>query len=161
MRETFTMDDVLNVLIELESKGYSTYMSLSGITDDEKMSTLFSRLAHQELNHKHLYEKILAAHEHAEPIDAEYAAYAGALLKSQVAFLDAPVPADFESGYKMALQLERDTIFFLTELAPILGKHHREELDFLIAEERRHLIILMEHTHSRNHLRSNDGLTQQ
>lgn len=143
MRETFMISDVLNVLISLESKGAENYRQMAELSEDSRLSTLFEALAAREIEHKHIYEHFRNALEF-EAVDVmAYTEYAEALLESQIQFLSAEVPMDFEKGFWMAVQLEKDTIFFLTHLRDLVSSQYQSQVDPLIQEEKGHLVRLM------------------
>ena len=57
MREVFTLEDIFNVMIELETLGHKHYVEMQEMTDDYKLKELFSLLATQEFKHKEIYTK--------------------------------------------------------------------------------------------------------
>ena len=57
MREVFTLEDIFNVMIELETLGNKHYIEMQDMTTDLELKLLFSQLATQELAHKELYTK--------------------------------------------------------------------------------------------------------
>lgn len=145
MRTTFVTEDVLTVLIQLEAMGFNNYTALSTLTTDATLQILFTRLAEQDYNHKCLFEKIRQNTNETVQLDEDYSIYANALLNSHIQFLNTPQPKTFDEGYQIALQIEKDAIFFLNELKPILGNRNNRTLDVIIAEERRHLVSLMQY----------------
>ncbi len=145
MRETFITEDLLNTLIMLETRGNENYMRLAAGARDEKSREMFRTLAVQELKHKAIYEGFKSNLPETEIADAEYLAYVGLLLKKQVPIIgNQTVPEDFEEGFQLAVQLEKETIFFLHEVKGLLLPEQREEVDPLIAEERKHLQYLLD-----------------
>lgn len=145
MRETYGAEDLLNTLISLEIKGNLNYERLAGKAPDEKSRKLFTILAAQELKHKKIYEGFKENLPGSEPVDEEYLTYISLLLKKKIPALKGEeIPTDFEEGFLLAMELEKDTIFFLHEAKMLLGAEQAREIDPLIAEERKHLQYLLE-----------------
>ncbi len=146
MRETFVAEDLLNTLISLEVKGNLNYMRLAEKAPDNKSRELFSILAAQELKHKKIYEGFRDNLPGAEPVDGEYLDYISLLLGKKIpALKDGDVPTDFDEAFLLAVELEKDTIYFLHEAKMLLGHDQSSEIDPLIAEERKHLQYLLEY----------------
>lgn len=57
MREVFSLEDLFNVMIELESMGSVHYSNMKNMTDNSKLIVLFDKLSKQELAHKELYSR--------------------------------------------------------------------------------------------------------
>ena len=55
-QEIFSIEDVINVMIELETCGNEHYLSLSKQTQSEELKNLFLNLANAEQKHKLRYE---------------------------------------------------------------------------------------------------------
>ncbi len=144
MRETFVTEDLLNTLITLEIRGNENYMRLAAHVGDEKSRELFTILAAQELKHKLIYEGFKKCLPATETADADYLAYVALLLEKQVPIIaNQNVPEDFEAGFRLAVALEKETIFFLHEVKGLLGSDQADQVDPLIAEERKHLQYLL------------------
>lgn len=146
MKETMTLEDVLDVLIQLEDTGNAHYRLLAGMAGDGELERLFLLLAEQEKKHQSLYEGYrteLVPFTQEASIDSEYRAYVAALLKETLQFLSVshPVP-DLETGLAVAMQLEKDTLLFLSEMKALLGTSAHEGIDRVIEQERRHLAYL-------------------
>lgn len=145
MRETFVTEDLLNTLITLEIRGNENYTRLAAKARDEKSREMFTILAAQELKHKAIYEGFKSSLPDAETADADYLAYVRLLLEKQVPIIGSPViPEDFEEGFQLAVNLEKETIFFLHEVKGLLLPAQGVEVDPLISEERKHLQYLLD-----------------
>lgn len=145
MHEIFALEDVLNVLIELETLGNKHYTEMASLTDDYELKKFFELLAKQELAHKALYEGYKKQHITFESggITDEYMSYMDTLLKGTVKFLETNSEVkDFETGYHIAINLEKDTLLFLSELKTIIGKDYDEVIDNVMDQERAHLKAL-------------------
>lgn len=145
MSELFSLEDIFNIMIELETLGNKHYLKMKEMTEDIKLKYLFGSLAKAELAHKKLYQDLkveIISFKH-EKVDQEYREYIQALLSQTVKFLDASCSAcDFETGFNIALQLEKDTILFLNELRALVEPSYYETIDRVIKEEQSHLKAL-------------------
>lgn len=145
MQESFSLEDVINVMIELEVCGNEHYLFLAGQTTDESMRKLFLSLANAEKNHKIKYEhfkKDILFFEH-ETVSYEYQNYIISLLKRTIQFLTASIKQNsIEEGVQVAIQLEKDTILFLVELKSMVGQKFSTEMEQIILEEQEHLKLL-------------------
>jgi rubrerythrin len=145
MHEIFALEDVLNVLIELETLGNKHYTEMATLTEDYELKKFFELLAKQELAHKALYTSYKELHIAFESggVTDEYKAYMDSLLKGTVKFLETSNEVkDFESGYNIAISLEKDTLLFLSELKQIIEKSYHEVIDNVMDQERGHLKAL-------------------
>lgn len=145
MRETYVTEDLLNTLIALEIRGNENYTRLSAQSKDEKSRELFGILAMQELKHKAIYEGFKGSLTGTETADADYLAYVELLLEKQVPIIAKRiVPEDYQEGLQLAVELEKETIYFLHEVKGLLGQEQANQVEPLIAEERKHLQYLLE-----------------
>lgn len=145
MQETFSLEDIFNVMIELESLGNKHYVEMQKLTSDLELRELFGILAQQEVAHKALYTKYKAMNIafSAEGADEEYRSYMDALLKGTVRFLaESREIKDFNHGFEIAVNLEKDTILFLSELRRIIAPEYYEAIDGITEQERTHLKYL-------------------
>lgn len=145
MREVFTLEDIFNVMIELETLGYKHYIQMKEMTDDYKLKELFDLLATQESKHKEIYTKYknMNITFESSKVDQDYQAYIESLLKGTIRFLEASKEInDFEHGFDIAINLEKDTILFLTELRRIIDTSYHEAIDNITDQERNHLKAL-------------------
>lgn len=145
MRETFSLEDIFNVMIELESLGNKHYIEMQLLTPDLKLKELFGLLADQEIAHKKLYTKYKNANIafNATDVDDEYFSYIKALLDGTVRFLASSKNIkDFDHGFTIAVNLEKDTILFLSELRRLIDPIYYEAIDGIADQERSHLKYL-------------------
>lgn len=145
MAVQFSLEDLFNVMIELESVGNIQYTRMRDISENPKVKGLFNELAEAELSHKRIYEhlKLKAIHYNVEVVDEDYLAYVKVLLENTIAFIRGvkKIEAD-EQGYDVAVQLEHDTIEFLQTLKKVLDPSFHKTLDDIIAQEEGHLKTL-------------------
>ncbi len=145
MNETFQMEDLLNVLIELETMGNRNYIEMANHTDNPKLHDFFEILAKQELKHKAIYEgykKEFVTFSGSE-ITSEYDAYMKAMLENSIRVLRKVGDVnDLMSSYDMAITLEKDTILLLNEMKRLIPVSRHDEVEKLMDEERAHLKFL-------------------
>lgn len=145
MNETFQLEDVLNVLIELETQGNRNYLFMAQKTDNPKLHDFFEILANQELKHKAIYEgykKEFINFKHSE-VTKEYQEYMGVLLENTIRLLNKSGDInDLQTSYDMAITLEKDTILMLNEFKNLIPESHHGDIDKLMNEERTHLKFL-------------------
>lgn len=145
MSEMFSLEDIFNVMIELESLGNVHYNKMSELTQNAKLKVLFEQLAKAELAHKELYQKFkvdMINFSH-EKVNDEYQEYMDALLSQTVRFLNQSRDIkDFEKGFDVSVQLEKDTILFLNEIRSIVDAGFYEVIDKVIVQEQSHLKAL-------------------
>lgn len=152
MQEVFLLEDVLNVLIQLEGFGNVHYMRLAALTPELEVKKLFNELAKQEKHHQQIYEayKVKYIQFNSSQLSSEYQDYLRALIQSSIQFLSQENAFNtFEQGFGQAVQLEKETILFLTEIKALLPVEHHVEMDALCLEERRHLQFLMKYKKER------------
>lgn len=142
MRELFSLEDIFNVMIELETIGNMHYNKMKDLTKNSKLKILFGQLAKAELAHKDLYLKFKTEiiNFRTEKVTPEYKDYIDALLKQTIQFLDESKDiSEFDKGFKVAIQLEKDTILFLKEIRSIIDTKHHDSIDKIIMQEQDHL----------------------
>ena len=148
MQEIFSIEDVINVMIELETCGNEHYLSLSKQTQSEELKNLFLNLANAEQKHKLRYEnfkKEILNFEH-ENVSDDYEAYMLSLLKQTIRFLnETKIQMNVDEGFLLAIQLEKDTILFLMELKSMIGQQFDADMEQIISEERGHLKLLYQY----------------
>ncbi len=148
MQESFLLEDLMELMIGLETAGGQHYRTMAGLTDDMKLKALFELLAKQEDGHRVLYRKIKAdALPFASVVeDPEYSEYLTLLLKNAFSFMgESEVPFSYEAGYQKAINLEKETLLILSEMERIVLPVFHETLKIVTAEERRHLKYLYEY----------------
>lgn len=145
MQELFSLEDVFDVMIELETLGNKHYLEMEKRTNDYHLKELFSGLAKQEMTHKELYSKYKNRHISFETnqLTLEYKEYMDELLKGTIHFLKGNQEInDFKHGFEIAIQLEKDTILFLGEIKGIIDPTYYAAIDEVLSQERNHLKTL-------------------
>ncbi|MBN2222076.1 MAG: hypothetical protein JW708_07655 [Vallitaleaceae bacterium] len=148
MQEIFSLEDVLNVMISLEKNGSEHYLKMEENSKDLVAKALFSKLAKQEQIHQEIYSKMKEqsiTFVHSE-MEKEYQEYLNSLLEETIRFLQAPlVSFSAETGFEVAIQLEKDTLLLLAELKHIMKGQVTKEIDDIMDQERGHLKALYQY----------------
>ncbi len=145
MQELFSLEDVFDVMMELETLGNQHYLEMEKLTSDYQLKALFNGLAKQEMTHKELYAKYKNLHISFETnqLTLEYKDYMDALLKGTIHFLKGSKEIrDLKQGYEIAINLEKDTILFLGEIRGILDSTYYAAIDEVLNQEKSHLKAL-------------------
>lgn len=148
MSELFSLEDMFNVMIELETLGNIHYTNMKSMTDNIRLKVLFEKLALAELAHKVLYEQFkldIINYKH-EKVDDEYKSYIASLLRQTILFLsESRNVTEFDQGFTVSIRLEKDTILFLNEIRSIVDATYYESIDKIIEQEEGHLKALYEY----------------
>ncbi|KXG76107.1 ferritin family protein [Thermotalea metallivorans] len=143
MREIFTLTDVMNSLIELESIGYEFYSALGEKVEDRPQKELLRQLAEDEKGHEALYRDMkrhLETSDEDLPLEGEYEAYIRALIDQNFFIRKNKIEVkNLDEAFDIAERLEKDTIFLLNELKSVVMEHQRKNIEKIIEEERSHL----------------------
>ena len=144
MAELFVYEDILNTLIELETRGAALYAKLATLADSLEVQKLMLFLSEQEHQHQLFYEglkKQITAHEAASD---EYNAYIEALLDQTYSLLlDAEKEGlAYQLAVKKAKSIEMATLVLLNEFKKMMANSMAEKIELLMDEERRHLRLL-------------------
>ncbi len=145
MQEIFGLDDLLHTLVSLEELGNKLYIALAEKTSDAKAKSLFSFLSEQENMHRERYSAMLDKHEMTLPDDSDYSSYIKVLVESTFSLLQVtPGEKTVAEALSIGMQLEKETILFLSEICAMVGAIQSKPLQDIILQERGHLRILVE-----------------
>lgn len=144
MAELFMYEDILNTLIELETRGVALYSKLADNAATLEVQKLMAFLSGQEHQHQLFYEglkKQLVSH---EVTSEEYNAYIEALLDQTYSLL---LEAEEEGlaynvAIKKAKSIEMATLVLLNEFKKMMAVSMQPKIELLMDEERRHLQLL-------------------
>jgi len=142
--EIFMYEDILNTLIELETRGAALYSKLASTADSLEVQKLMAFLSEQEHQHQLFYEglkKQIIPHESASE---EYHDYLEALLDQTYSLL---LEAEEEGlvyglAIKKAKSIEMATLVLLNEFKKMMDTSMTSKIELLMNEERRHLQLL-------------------
>ncbi|HCZ06289.1 MAG: hypothetical protein PWP37_1098 [Thermotogota bacterium] len=138
------LDQLLNVALKIESKGYSYYSELAQRTEGE-VSDVFQKLAEEERNHAERFKKIFADVSReseggwpSEEILGYLTTYAEVSIFPK---LEEDVPQNLKDAVELALDVEKESIMFYLEVADYVKSPVVTEI---VNEERKHVRTLLQ-----------------
>jgi rubrerythrin len=141
--------DVTELAMELEKNGETFYRRVAEKATSPDTQALFEDLAGQEVIHFKIFEKMFrSVREKPIMTDAEWDMYQDYLESTvQSAFFEGPDKAlavanevaDEQEAIRMAIQFEKETMFFFHDLLDTVPDADRETVEKVIAEEKRHV----------------------
>ena len=152
MTEAFSINEIIELGIQIEFNGRDFYQTLAESEKDEKIRELFLFLKDEEVKHIRFFEKLLEASEdyRSDSYPEEYFAYMNALAGEHV-FTQKDKGKEIAGKIKtaieaidMAISLEKDAIIFYDGMKKIVPQDKLEMLDMLIREEHNHFLQLSE-----------------
>jgi rubrerythrin len=138
MGEMSSIGEVLELAISRETQAAEFLMALAGRMGNPAMQVVFERLAQEELEHKarlelEVMKEGIVAKTVGRLIDVGEADYAGEL--------DLGPDVDFKEALGMAIEKERRSFRFYTDLAGIVPEREVHDVLLELAEEEaRHLV---------------------
>ncbi|MGI6705745.1 MAG: ferritin-like domain-containing protein [Clostridia bacterium] len=151
--QTFNHKEAIEIAKSIEERGYRLYTEWARKLKDGFAKNTLEFLAEQEKLHikafEDLYKKIIEEDSHLGELDEEAEKYLKALAQTFV-FPEDPKEFverqdKFEDILAFAIQAEKDSIIFYTELAILSGNEEAVKLfRGLAAEEKKHLLKLKE-----------------
>ena len=149
MNEQFTIQEIVEIAIEIEKNGEVFYHTLSESSSTATIRDLFKHLSGEEKKHKVRFEEILKSvggYQISEIYYAdEYMGYMKALADEQVFKKDISVLDVAKSlkspkeAIELAIDFEKDSIIFLHEMQDIIDEDEKETIKKLLNEERDHI----------------------
>jgi len=152
MPNIFNAAEALDMGIEKEKKRRDFYGLVATKFKESQMKDLFARLRDWEETHIKKFSEIRNTIEELEVVESyqgEFEAYIKAtvddMLYEQVSpenflkFVSSPLAA-----IRYGMGFEKDAIIFFNELLKSMTERHKEKIEELIAEEKKHLIYLAE-----------------
>ena len=141
--------DVTEMAMELERNGEAFYRAVAEKATSPEVKALFVDLAAQEVIHFKIFQKMFrAVREKPIMTDAEWDMYQDYLESTvQSAFFEGPDKAlaaadgvtDEQEALRMAIQFEKETMFFFHDLLETVPEADKEAVEKIIAEEKRHV----------------------
>ncbi len=152
MANVFNAAEVIDMCIEKEKKRRDFYAAVATQFKQKEMNELFTRLRDWEAEHIKKFTDIRNSVEESEVIESyqgEFEAYMKALVDDM---LYKQVSADGFSKYvktpldaiRYGMEFEKDAILFFRELLSYMTSVHKEKVEELIDEEKKHLVYLAE-----------------
>ena len=149
----FDASDIVEVAIRIEENGVNFYRYAVQIAGQEEVKALFSRLAEEEVKHQQTFTEIRAGMDPSIPpegYEGEYAAYLHSYVDNALVFKTAALAGelarirDEASAFDFAIRRELDSILYYREIMELLPANRREWIERIIAEEKRHFMMLSE-----------------
>ncbi len=141
----FTIEDIRNIAIQIETNGEKTYRTVAQNSSDKDVIEIFNWMADEELRHANWF-KSFKTEEPLTPEQQELANMGKNLLqdmvKDQTFSLDPEELANAENLYEMlsqAVVFEQDTVLFYEFIGGLISDESTQrQLDIIIAEEKKH-----------------------
>lgn len=146
MHELIGVEGIFDALILLEETGRDAYASLAGLARDNAASDLFIDLSRREESHRKLYVKMKdeCCIESGIELDEDYRKYISVLIEHNFSLTRrAKAELGREEGIMIGIELEKQTILFLSDLYRILLGSVRDPILSVIKEEQGHLRALL------------------
>ena len=152
MANIFNAAEAVDMGIEKERKRRDFYGYAALKFKEKDMVELFSRLRNWEEEHIKKFSEVRATLEESEATESysgEFAAYAKAtvddILYKQVSteWFSKNVKEPL-TAIQYGIGFEKDAILFFNELLKFMTPHHKEKIQELIDEEKKHLVYLSE-----------------
>jgi rubrerythrin len=139
--------EILEFAIYIEQRGYEFYVGAIKNFGEPRITELFQYLADEEFKHEEFFKKLLeqSGGIKAESPDPEYEAYmrefckAHSLADRKATAARLAKASGLEEVLDMAMDFEKDSIIFFSELKEIYTKGNSAAVDKIIHEEMGHL----------------------
>ena len=148
---SYSIKEVLEFALAIEETGYDFYVAQAEKTTNKKVKDLFERLARDEQQHKKGFKLILddmASRVSDEgQFGEEYFQYIKMLVKD-MGFKESKFNRDVASSESIldvvlyAMNREKDTVQYYTELKSMVSEQDQGTVDRLIEEEKEHFSTL-------------------
>ncbi len=152
MKNVFNAAEVIDMGIEKEKKRRDFYGLVATTLKAKEKKKLFFQLKVWEETHVKKFTEIrnsLEESEVAESYQGEFAAYIKAAVDDML--YDQVSPEEFSKNVKSELSaiqygmgFEKDAILFFNELLRYMAPYHKDKVQELIDEEKKHLVYLSE-----------------
>ena len=147
----FTLSDIIEIALQIEKNGESTYRRAQRETSDPSLADLFGLLADEELEHQRWFTEF-KGRVGTKPVDQNLEAMGRELFQNilgEKAFsldeVDLSQVADTRTVMRISAEFEQDTVVFYEMLEPFVeDPRSREDLRVIIEEEKRHVRDLQE-----------------
>ena len=149
MGDQFSIQEVIEIAIEIEKNGVVFYHALTESADTARIRELFAYLAEEEKRHVTRFQEVLESVGGYQVSEAYYAAeymgYMKALADERVfrSDLSAAEVADRARSPREAIDIaigfEKESILFLHEMWQVVREADKKAIQKLLDEERDHL----------------------
>ena len=155
MAYDFNAEEIFKLAIRIEENGIRFYQKAASLQSDVSKREMLERLAKMEAHHKKTFEsmsKTLSEGEKAQTLfdpKGESSQYL-AVMADRHGGEGSPSAADALTGKEsmidiidIAIDLEKESILFYIGLKDLVPPQYgREEIDHIISEERKHIVLL-------------------
>ncbi len=149
MSDRFSIQEIIEIAIEIEKNGAAFYSALAESADTERLRELYIYLSREEKRHIARFQEILESVGGYQVSEAYYATqymgYMKALADERV-FKNDVSAAEIAGGAKspkeaidIAIGFEKESILFLHEMWKLVPESDRKAIQKLLDEERDHL----------------------
>jgi rubrerythrin len=147
----FTLTDIIEIAVQIEKNGESTYRRAQQKTSDPALTDLLGLLADEELEHQRWFVE-LKGRAGTNPADKNLEALGRDLFQNilgEKAFslddVDLSRVPDIQAVMRIAAEFEQDTVVFYEMLEPFIeDTRSRDNLRVIIEEEKGHRRSLQE-----------------
>lgn len=146
MSVNYDVADLINNLIDLEKNGCDFYNTLAEKTDKIECKLMFKLLAEEEKKHQDIYTALLQTVNIDVEIDSEYHEYLQVIVNEQFKLDSSQLESckDTHEALDIAINLEKDSLLFLSEFGNLVGPESQHLVDQMKKEERKHLKMIIE-----------------
>jgi rubrerythrin len=142
----FTLSDIIEIALQIEKNGESTYRRAQRKTSDPSLADLLGLLADEELEHQRWFAEFKSRVGN-KPVDQNLEAMGRELFQNilgEKAFsldeVDLSQVPDIQAVMRISAEFEQDTVVFYEMLEPFVEEpQSREDLRAIIEEEKRHV----------------------
>lgn len=150
----FSGNEVIEMAIQIEQKGYDFYTIMKKKAKREDMRNLFNWLATEEKRHITVFEELREIFNKIDMKDLynwnEVALYFKSLIDTKV-FPDTAEGKDLTNEMEdeigaihIAISFEKDNILYFQEIRDLVEDSEKEIINKLISEEKSHIMKLLE-----------------
>jgi rubrerythrin len=147
----FTLSDIIEIALQIEKNGESTYRRAQRKTSDPSLADLLGLLADEELEHQRWFTEFKGRVGN-KPVDQNLEAMGRELFQNilgEKAFsldeVDLSQVADIRAVMRISAEFEQDTVVFYEMLEPFVEEpQSREDFRIIIEEEKGHVRDLQE-----------------
>lgn len=144
-----SLESVLDLAVWLEKSGQAFYERALGAATDHDLKEVFTLLAAEEKKHCAIYTDLYQLYSgkttEGDRLLGEYGKFIQLLIKEITHALDSKGILSQRELIERALQFEKDTLLFFSEVKPLFRGKAGSIIEAVCREERRHIKQLLEH----------------
>ncbi len=137
-------NDVIAAAVEIERRGHKFYKNVAAKSTGAQAKEFFEYMAGEELKHEKIFSLMLGriggVDLPADADDAEYLEYVKASLDTHLLFVQEN--PDLSEPYGLAIQFEKDTIFYFMAMLSLVPESEKKYVKDCIDEEKKHILLL-------------------